>query len=218
MTIPTFTRGRARDRLAPVLLVLLVLATASAAACGGKGVVDGTSGGTGGGQAMSSSSSGGEATICEAFCDVEVMNGCEKDVSSCVAGCQGKLENVGICADALTARLACDAKEEAGTSFCAVDGPPPCPELAQAFDACVIPGAVIGDLDEICTVDSTCHCKAHIPVLEFAVDCAGTDPVTCTCTKNGQVLGSCAPPQNMGMDLVCDVFVGCCAQTFALNH
>jgi hypothetical protein len=201
-------------------LLLLALALASVAACGGKVVVDGAGAEAGGGgsQTTSSTGSGVDPAICTQFCDAEAANGCLGNAAGCAVVCQKELANVGICADELIALFACDAKKAAETAVCSSQLP--CPELATAFDSCVIPGSDVNVPLGGCTVGQGCDCMTSVNGDTYASDCTGPDPVMCTCTKNDQLLGTCAAPvpDDTNAFLGCDLYLGCCAKIFAVNH
>ena len=207
-------------RSASFALALLISAVA---ACGGKVVVDGTGAGTGGvgGQAMSSASTGVDTTACTAYCDTEFANGCVKAQSKCLLACQKELENLGICADEFVALLHCNAKKIAETKTC-TGSELLCPELATTVDSCVIPGTDSTVPLATCTNGGAKACECHRDVngMAYEAACSPVEPVMCTCTKNGQVLGTCAAPvpDNIGTMLGCDLYLGCCAGLFALSN
>lgn len=160
---------------------------------------------------------------CTAFCDALNAAGClststvsptiEEAHDRCVVFCVTSRANAGVCAPEADANLAC-AEAEIPT---ACDWRKACAATLEAVQSCIIPETCDGPEEcDFFGVKGPPGCTRTCAGTTYASNCS---EASCSCEKGGQVLGTCAIPESqVGTGTGQDLYVGCCAQSFAASH
>jgi hypothetical protein len=169
-------------------------------ACGGKVSVEGASD-------APPSDTAGAVAACTPMCDRRTSDGCEPMPVPCETWCPEIAGYIGRCSGAYRDLLEChtaggfDAAQGCAQSACA--------DLGEALHACFYPAEPCGHEDcgviegaKVCDV----YCSSGAV---YESSCTfGTTPVTCTCTFEGQTVGTC--------EMSHQYEPSCCVQYFAL--
>jgi hypothetical protein len=168
------------------------------------------------GQDGSDTSDASSSAICQAYCSHRVQVGCQDDEASCVASCEEHFQNAGRCASVYGEIYLCTLENPASPPECTLS--PKCESLSDAYTACVASApceelgqCVLHGLSE----GGECYCKNDCSgtILESNCTFEPDGTTTCTCSFNGEVVGSCTVEYEK-----CNNLNGCCAAVFAESY